>query len=147
MLVISCEGRQVLRYQTDDSIIDLFLNYPHADRVFARWEGGSHVRFTVFHVDGHGTEAKAVFDKQLEGTPDVINTPDALLVHSGKRWLDGNATSLPTSTAVYLWNGNGYSNSESWTWKESMRYEDRFCVLDPTKLSCPVSSASSNSVK
>ena len=67
----------------------------------------------------------------------MVNTPDALLVHSGKRWVDGSATSIPTSTAVYQWNGSGYNNPETWTWKESMRYEDRFCVLDPKKLSCP----------
>lgn len=146
-LIISCEGKQVLKYQTDDSLVDLYLNYPHTDRVFARWEGGSHVRFTVFHVGGRGTDAKVVFDKQLEGAPDVVNTPDALLVHTGKRWLDGNATSLPTSTTVYLWNGDSYGNPEIWDWKESMRYEDRFCVLDPKKLSCPVGQATSNSVR
>lgn len=138
VLTISCLGKKVLNYPTQDTLIDLFLNYPHDDRIFARWEGGSHVRFTVFRVSEHLSTGTVVFDKQLEGTPDVLNTPDALLVHNGKRWITGQAVSLPTSTDVYRWTGEQYVLTASWKWKEAMRYEDRFCVLDPQSLSCPV---------
>ncbi len=136
--MISCQGKRILSYPTQDALVDLFLNYPHDDRVFARWEGGSHVRFTVFRVSGNPSVGTVVFDKQLEGTPDVVNTPDVLLVHGGKRWLSGQATSLPTSTDVYRWTGERYALTKSWNWKDAMRYEDRFCVLDPKNLSCPV---------
>ena len=83
-------------------------------------------------------DAAVVFDKQLEGAPDVVNTPDVLLVHNGKRWPSGQAVSLPTLTDVYHWTGRQYALTESWKWKDDMRYEDRFCVLDPKSLSCPV---------
>jgi hypothetical protein len=139
-LMISCQGKHILSYSTQDALVDLFLNYPHDDRIFARWEGGSHVRFTVFRVSGDPSMGTVVFDKQLEGAPDVVNTPDVLLVHNGKRWLSGQATSLPTSTDVYHWTGERYVQTESWNWKEAMRYEDRFCVLDPKSLSCPATS-------
>ena len=136
--MISCRGKRILSYPTQDALVDLFLNYPHDDRVFARWEGGSHVRFTVFRVNGNPSVGTVVFDRQLEGTPDVVNTPDVLLVHSGKRWLSGQVASLPTSTDVYRWTDGQYVLTESWKWEEAMRYEDRFCVLDVKMLSCPV---------
>ena len=138
VLKISCQGKSILSYQTQDALVDLFLNYPHDDRIFARWEGGSHVRFTVFRVSGNPSMAAVALDKQLEGTPDVVNTPDVLLVHNGKRWLSGQVTSLPTSTDVYRWTGERYVLAQSWKWKETMRFADRFCVLDPKNLSCPV---------
>ena len=138
VITISSNGKDILSYPTQDALIDLFLNYPHDDRIFARWEGGSHVRFTVFRVTGDPAVAAVVFDKQLEGTPDVVNTPDVLLVHNGKRWLSGQADSIPTSTDVYHWTGERYVLTQSWKWNEPMRYQDRFCVLDPKSLSCPV---------
>lgn len=138
VLLISCQGKRILSYPTQDTLVDLFLNYPHDDRIFARWEGGSHVRFTVFRVSGNPSMGTVAFDKQLEGTPDVVNTPDVLLVHGGKRWLSGQAASLPVSTDVYRWTGEQYALTESWKWKDAMRYEDRFCVLDPKNLSCSV---------
>jgi hypothetical protein len=138
VLMISCRGKRILSYPTQDALVDLFLNYPHDDRVFARWEGGSHVRFTVFRVNGNPSVGTVVFDRQLEGTPDVVNTPDVLLVHSGKRWLSGQVASLPTSTDVYRWTDGQYVLTESWKWEEAMRYEDRFFVLDVKMLSCPV---------
>jgi hypothetical protein len=144
VLAISCQGKQILRYATQDALIDLSLNYPHDDRVFARWEGGSHVRLTVFRVAEHQAVGSVVFDKQLEGAPDVINTPDALLVHKGKRWIDGQAFSLPTSTDVYRWVGDKYVLNESWKWNENMRFEERFCILDTKNLSCPVTSTPLN---
>lgn len=139
-LMILCQGKRILSYSTQDALVDVFLNYPHDDRIFARWEGGSHVRFTVFRVSGNPSVGTVVFDKQLEGTPDVLNTPDVLLVHSGKRWLSGQVASLPASTDVYRWTGERYTLTESWKWKDAMRYEDRFCVLDLKTLSCPVTS-------
>ena len=138
VLLISCQGKLILSYPTQDALVDLFLNYPHDDRIFARWEGGNHVRFTVFSVTGNPSIGTVVFDKQLDGTPDIVNTPDVLLVHNGKRWLSGQPASLPTSTDVYHWTGERYALTESWKWKEAMRYEDRFCVLDLKALSCPV---------
>ncbi len=138
VLVISCHGTQILSYPTQDALVDLFLNYPHDDRIFARWEGGSHVRFTAFRLSGNPPVGTVVFDKQLEGSPDVVNTPDVLLVHRGKRWISGQAASLPTSTDIYHWTGERYVLTESWKWKEAMRYADRFCVLDLQVLSCPV---------
>jgi hypothetical protein len=138
VLMISCNGKNVLSYPTQDSLIDLFLNYPHDDRIYARWEGGSHVRFTVFRVSGNSSTGALVFDKQLEGTPDVLNTPDVLLVHTGKRWPEGQTNSLPTQTDVYHWTGERYSLTASWKWKQEMRYEDRFCILDPKILTCPM---------
>jgi hypothetical protein len=137
-LTILCQGKRVLSYSTQDTLVDLFPNYPHDDRIFARWEGGSHVRLTVFRVSGKPLAGTVVFDKQLEGAPDVVNTPDVLLVHNGKRWISGQADSLPTSTDVYRWNGKQYALIERWKWKEDMRYKDRFCVLDVKALSCPV---------
>jgi hypothetical protein len=138
VLTIWCQGKRLLSYPTQDALVDLFLNYPDDDRVFARWEGGSHVRFTVFRVSGNPSVETVVFDKQLEGAPDVVNTPDVLLVHNGKRWLGGQTASMPISTDVYRWTGERYALTESWKWKDAMRYEDRFCVLDPKNLSCPV---------
>ncbi len=138
ILTVSCQGKQILRYATSDALVDLFLNYPHVDRVMARWEGGSHVRFTVFRVDAHQLKAGTVFDEQLEGAPDVVNVPDVLLVQRGKRWPNGQAASLPTSTDVYQWAGEKYLLDKRWGWSEAMRYEDRFCVLDTAHLSCPV---------
>lgn len=138
VLTVSCQGKQILRYASPDTLVDLFMNYPHADRVLARWEGGSHVRFTVFRVNAHQLQASTVFDEQLEGAPDVVNTPDVLLVQRGKRWPDKQAVWLPTSTDVYQWKGDKYTLRERWQWNETMLYEDRFCVLDAVHLSCPV---------
>jgi hypothetical protein len=138
VLTISCQGKPLLNYPTQDALVDLFLNYPHDDRVFARWEGGSHVLFTVFRVSGSPSQGTVVFDKKLEGAPDVVNMPDVLLVHSGKRWLSGQAASMPTSTDIYRWADGKYVLTESWKWNDAMRYEDRFCVLDVKALSCPV---------
>jgi len=138
VLTVTCQGKQVLHYVTQDTFVDLFLNYPHADRVFAIWEGGSHVRFTAAKVDSHHLSASVVFDEQLEGAPEVINAPDVLLVQRGKRWLNGQVTSTPTSTDVYQWTGDKYELSKRWKWNDGMRYEDRFCVLDVKTLSCPV---------
>jgi hypothetical protein len=106
-------------------------------RVYARWEGGSHVRFTAFLVRGETSVGTVVFDKQLEGTPDVANTPDVLLVHNGKRWISGQATSLPTSTDVYHWTGERYVQPAG-AGRKPCAIEDRFCVMDPKRLSCPV---------
>jgi len=103
VLTATCQGKQVLRYETEDALVDLFLNYPHVDRVFALWEGGSHVHFTVFKINSRLLTASTVFDELLEGTPDVINAPDVLLVQHGKRFPEGQATWLPTSTDVYRW--------------------------------------------
>src|SRR5437868_11800763 len=68
VLAISCQGKSILNYPTQDTLVDLFLNYPHDDRIFARWEGGSHVRFTVFRVSGSPSAGMVVFDKQLDGS-------------------------------------------------------------------------------
>lgn len=138
VLTITCHGKKVLSYPTEDALVDIFLNYPHDDRVFSRWEGGSHVRFTVFRISGNSTVGTVVFDKQLVGTPDVVNSPDVLLVHNGKRFINGQATFLPISTDVYLWTGEQYVLKSSWKWKEGMHDADRFCVLDTKALACPV---------
>ncbi len=137
VLTIRCGTKQLLQYASDDAAVDIFTNYPHADRVFVRWEGGAHVTFTAFLVAKDGSSARTVFDQKLEGTPDVVNTPDVLLVHSGKRWVDGEAESIPLKTKVYAWTGETYKLSETWEWEERMRYKDRFCVLDPKTLNCP----------
>jgi hypothetical protein len=137
-LTITCDGKQLLDYETDDDLIDLSLNYPHVDRVFARWQGGAHVRLSVFKVDPKYSHASTVFDEQLEGAPEVINAPDVLLIERGKRFPEGQAVSLPTSTDVYRWTGEEYELTNRWKWNIGMRIEDRFCVLDVKALSCPV---------
>jgi len=139
VLTIKCGMKQLLRYASDDAAVDIFVNYPHPERVFVRWEGGAHVTFTAFWIAKDGNSARVVFERKLEGAPDVVNTPDVLLVHSGKRWVDGEAESIPLKTEVYTWTGETYKLSDTWSWEERMRYKDRFCVLDPKNLSCPVS--------
>jgi hypothetical protein len=141
-LSIVCDGKQLLRYETDDDLIDIFLNYPHTDRVFARWQGGSHVRMTVFKVDAKRSQATTVFDEQLEDAPEVINVPDVLLIERGKRFPEGQAASIPTSTDVYNWTGEKYELSSTWKWDPEMRFDDRFCMLDAKELSCPVAQIS-----
>ena len=141
-LYVVCDGKQLLRYETDDDLIDVFLNYPHTDRVFARWQGGSHVRMTVFKVDAKRWQASTVFDEQLEGAPEVINVPDVLLIERGKRFPEGQAVSIPTSTDVYNWTGEKYELSSRWKWGPQMHFDDRFCMLDAKDLSCPATPVS-----
>lgn len=100
-------------------------------------EGGSYVHFTVFKINSRLLTASTVFDELLEGAPDVINAPDVLLVQHGKRFPEGQATWLPTSTDVYRWTGEKYELSSRWKWGVGMRFQDRFCVLAAKSLSCP----------
>lgn len=137
VLTIKCGMKQLLQYASDDDAVDIFVNYPHPDRVFVLWEGGAHVTFTAFWIAKDGNSARVVFEQKLEGAPDVVNTPDVLLVHSGKRWVNGEEESIPLKTEVYIWTGETYKVSDTWRWEERMRYKDRFCVLDPKTLNCP----------
>ena len=100
-MTIQCDASKSLSYETDDDLIDISLNYPHTDRLFARWQGGSHVRSTVIDV----RRSKVVFDELVEDALDVINTPDVILVYRGKRWSDLDKAMIPTETDTYEWTG------------------------------------------
>ena len=137
-LSISCEGKPVLTYSTDDDLVDLARDSAAGGRIVTRWEGGSHFRMAVFQVSAtdHSTTGQKVFDEALEFAPDFLVAPDVLLVHRDKRFVGSEA--IPSKTDVYQWSGGKYDLVKSWKWNDGMRYEDRFCVLDPKKLSCPV---------
>ena len=103
-MTIQCDASKSLSYETDDDLIDISLNYPHTDRILARWQGGSHVPSTVIDV----RRSKVVFDELVEDAPDVINTPDVILVYRGKRWSDLDKAMIPTETDTYEWTGAEY---------------------------------------
>lgn len=139
-LTITCEGRLVLSYTTDDDLVDISRDSAAGDRIIARWEGGSHFRMTVFQIGvaNLSITGQKVFDESLDFAPDFLVAPDDLLVYRNKRFIGSEI--IPSRTDVYHWTGDHYVLAGSWKWNEDMRYEDRFCVLDPQKLSCPATS-------
>lgn len=136
-LAISCDGKLVLSYSTDDDLVDLSRNSATGGRIVTRWEGGSHFRMAVFQVSAtdRSTTGQKVFDEALEFAPDFLVAPDVLLVYRDKRFVGSEA--IPSRTDVYQWSAGKYDLVKSWKWNDGMRYEDRFCVLDPKRLSCP----------
>jgi hypothetical protein len=137
-LTISCGSKEISAYSTPDHILDIARDSFDGDRLFARWEGTTLAHLTVFHIEVNQltTKATVVFDQSAEFMPDVPSA-DNLLVSKGKRFVGGDM--LPTQTDVFTWNGQKYERKSSWKWNDSMMYEERFCVLAPQKLSCPVS--------
>jgi hypothetical protein len=136
-LTISCGSKELLAYATPDHILDISRDSFDGDRLFARWEGTTLAHLTVFQVQVNQLTAKAtvVFDQSAEFMPDVPSA-DTILVSKGKRFVGDEM--LPTQTDVFTWNGQRYERKSSWKWNDSMKYEERFCVLDPKGLSCPV---------
>ena len=137
-LSISCGGTTIGDYTTDDHMLDVSRDSAIGDRIVSRWEGGAHFRVVVFLIkrtDG-SLLASPVFDKALDFAPDFLVSPDLLLVYRDKRFV--KAVGIPTRTDVYEWTGSEYKLTKSYRWNESMRFEDRFCVLDTKNLSCPV---------
>jgi hypothetical protein len=76
-----------------------------------------------------------VFNESSIFTPDILASPDVLLVHRDKRFNNGGEI-VPSFTDVFIWRDNTYVLSKSWKWTENMRYEDRFCVLQPQSTAC-----------
>lgn len=134
-LAVSCGGKVIFTYITDDHLIDLFRDSSAGNRIFIRWEGGAHIRLTVVRVAADGGSAASVFDETLGFAPDILAAPDDLLVYRGQRFI--GSLKIPTRTDVYAWKANEYKLEESYHWNDSMRYRDRFCVLDRKALACP----------
>jgi hypothetical protein len=137
-LAISCEGKPVVTYSSDDDLVDLFRDSPAGNRIVSRWEGGSHFHMVIFHINATDRSAigQKVFDETLEFAPDFLVAPDVLLVYRDKHFVGAEA--IPSRTDVYQWSSSKYELVKSWKWSDNMRYEDRFCVLDIARLSCPV---------
>ncbi len=133
---ITCDGKRIFQFITEDHLVNLQTNYPKGDRIAVWWEGGSHVRLTVFKIETTPNTARTVYDEPLEFAPDFLTSPDRLLVYRDKRFV--RAVGIPTRTDIYEWTGSEYRLAQSYHWNENMRFEDRFCVLDTKSLACPV---------
>jgi hypothetical protein len=136
-LAVSCGGKIIGNYTTEDHLLDVSRDSAIGDRILSRWEGGAHFRVVVFLIKrtGGSLAASLVFDEALDFAPDFLVSPDLLLVYRDKRFV--KTALVPTRTDVYQWTGNEYKLTKSYHWNESMRLADRFCVLDTENLSCP----------
>lgn len=134
---VSCDSKLIFSYVTPDHLLDISRDSFDGNRLFTRWEGTTLVHLVVFRivVNQISSKVQIAFDQSGEFAPDVPS-PDVLLVHKDKRF--AGAEIIPTRTDVYAWDGSKYELKSSWKWNETMRYEDRFCVLDVKTLSCPV---------
>jgi hypothetical protein len=134
-LTITCQGKQITRFETGGNLVDWKADNVHGDRLFARWERGTGGELTVFRITTLNSASKPIFEKGEVYVPEIVDSPDVVLVYSGVRFV--GALKTPTQTDVYRWDGNQYNLEKSWIWDERMRYEDRFCVLDAISLNCP----------
>lgn len=133
---VFCDSKLVFSYLTPDHLLDISRDSFYGNRLFTRWEGTTLVHLVVFRLEVNQVSSKVqvAFDQSGEFFSDVPS-PDVVLVYKDKRF--AGADIIPTRTDVYAWDGSNYELKSSWKWNEEMRYEDRFCVLDPKRLSCP----------
>lgn len=134
---ISCNSKVIFTYSTPDHLLDISRDSFDGDRFFTRWEGTTLVHLVIFHIEINQMTSRAVvvFDQSAEFMSDVPS-PDTLLVYKDKRFVGNDI--MPTETDVFIWDGDTYELKSRWKWNEDMQYDDRFCVLDTRRLSCPV---------
>jgi hypothetical protein len=123
--------------KTTDFLLDIQTDSGNRQRFFVRWEGGQ-TRLQVLELtvnSGNQDIVAEKFNESSEFMPDVLASPDVLLVHREKRF-DTDGKILPSRTDVYAWKDDKYELSSSWRWEQGMQYDDRFCVLQPKLTGC-----------
>lgn len=137
-LSVICGEKVLFVQQTSDFLIDIQTDTTSKQRFFIRWEGGQ-TRLQILEIERDAANKDVIvvkFNESSEFMPDVLQSPDVLLVHREKHFDDAGRIS-PTRTDVFAWKDDKYVLQGSWKWLKTMQYENRFCILQMPTSSCP----------
>ena len=125
---IQCGVNALFSQNINDDLVNMWVSYPIADRIFTIWQGGSHVRVVIFLVTEKGI-VSPVFDKVSEYAPDIVRDPDALIMHYGKQKTLDHGEVSPELSERYDWSGTSYRLIQKQEWNSPQHYRDHFCML------------------
>jgi len=112
---------KVFRFETPDSILNVYPLGDYNGRLFTTWVGGSAYHLRVFaFVDG---QVKQVLDEGSKVAPELIyddQGQESVLV-TAPVMENGKWTSTSGTTTVFKWNGHGYDMIGSVPWAKRLQ--------------------------
>ena len=140
LLSVSCAGTVLFNQRTSDFFVDVQTSLSeHQQRFFIRWEGGQ-ARLQVLELAEDSANRDTIverFNTSSEFMPEVLLSPDVVLVHRDKKITDQGII-LPSRTDIFSWTEGKYVLTGSWKWTTEAQFEDRFCMLQSVRTACPM---------